>query len=296
MIARFLVAPRDSIRLDTFRVTSGLVLLVYMAHWWLDDALEWLTVGGFHLSPAAAGSDWLTPPPLPVWALAPFGVAFFGALLAFTLGFRLPWSAGFAFLLFGLRHPCRSPGRLHPEQPVPRGARRLLRSFLGAPAGRWTAARRRALSVWPVRLFQATLVALYFTAGTCKVLYGDWLSDSHVLLRRSRGPFRTESAAWLLRHLPPEAFSILQSLSLAFELLLPFCSRSRGSGAWASGGAWGCTSGIALTMNEIGYLSLQTVAFYVLFMDDATLHAWRQGLASLGGRALGAGASRPLPG
>ena len=101
MIARFLVAPRDSIRLDTFRVASGIVLLIYMAHWWLDDALEWLTVGGFHLSPAAAGPDWLAFPPLPLWALAPFGVAFFAVLLAFTVGFRLPWSAGLAFLLLG---------------------------------------------------------------------------------------------------------------------------------------------------------------------------------------------------
>ena len=295
MIAAFLVAPRDSIRLDTFRVTSGLVLLVYMAHWWLDDALEWLTVGGFHLSPAAAGSDWLTPPPLPMWALAPFGVAFFGALLAFTLGFRLPWSAGLAFLLLGYVTHVDPLAAFTPNNLF----LAVLAVFAVLPRGAWWTVDRRPappLSVWPVRLFQATLVALYFTAGTCKVLYGDWLSDSHVLLSQVQGPFRTESAAWLLRHLPPEAFSILQSLSLAFELLSPLLfavPRLRRVGFW-----WGMGMhlGIALTMNEIGYLSLQTVAFYVLFMEDATLHAWRQGLAALGGRAFGAGASRPFPG
>ena len=286
MIAAFLVGPRDSVRLDTFRVTSGLVLLAYMAHWWLDDAVEWLTVGGFHLSPAAAGPGWLTPPPLPLWGLAPFGVAFFGVLLAFTIGLRLPWSAGLALLLLGYATEVDPLAAFTPNHLF----LAVLAVFTVIPRGAyWTVDKRPAppLSVWPVRLFQATLIVVYFTAGTCKVLHGDWLSDSHVLLSQVQGPYRTDLAAWLIRHLPPEAFTILQSLSLAFELLSPVLfavPRLRPLGFW-----WGASmqAGIALTMNEIGYLSLQMMCFYVLFMDDATLHTWRRRFASLGRRSLG---------
>jgi hypothetical protein len=77
------------------------------------------------------------------------------------------------------------------------------------------------VSVWPVRVLQATLLVMYFTAGTCKVLWGDWLRDSHVLYSQVQGPYRTEAAAWLLRHLPREAWNLMQSLSLSLELLAP---------------------------------------------------------------------------
>ena len=108
-----------------------------------------------------------------------------------------------------------------------------------------------------------------------------------MLLSQVQGPYRTDSAAWLLRHLPPEAFTVLQSLSLAFELLSPVLfavPRLRPLGFW-----WGASmhAGIALTMNEIGYLSLQMMCFYILFMDDATLHTWRRRFAFLGRRSLG---------
>ena len=99
MTADFLVGPRDPIRIDTFRVVTGLSLIGYVADWWLDGAVEWLTVAGFHLSPAAAGPGWLSPPPLPLWALAPFGTVFFSAMLAFTLGVRPRYSAAATLLL-----------------------------------------------------------------------------------------------------------------------------------------------------------------------------------------------------
>jgi hypothetical protein len=292
VIARFLVGPSDSIRLDTFRAAFGLVLLGYMTHWWLDDALEWLTVAGFHLSPAAAGPGWLNPPPLPVAALAPFGLVFFAVLVAFALGFKLPWSTGIACLFLVYVSHVDPLSSFTPNNLFIVG----LSLLSVAPGGAyWTLDRAKAegVSVWPVRVLQATLLIVYFTSGACKILWGTWLQDSHVLYTHVQGPYRTDAAAWLLRHLPREAWTVFQSLSLAFELLAPLLfgvRRLRPLGYLLGAGMH---AGIGLTMNEIGYLSLQMLCFYLLFMDESTLHGLRGRAARLGRLQLGrAGARR----
>jgi vitamin K-dependent gamma-carboxylase-like protein len=287
VIKRFLVGPGDSIRLDSFRAAFGAVLVAFMAHWWLDDALEWLTVDGFHLSAAAAGPSWLSPPPLPVSALAPFGLVFFAVLVAFTLGYRLPWSAAAALLLTVYVSHVDPLASFTPNNLFIMG----LALLTVAPAGAWWSVGGRTpapVSVWPVRVLQATLLAMYFTSGACKVLWGDWLHDSHVLYSQVQGPYRTDAAAWLLRHLPIEAWNVMQSLSLSLELLAPvlFTVRRLRPVGFALGAAM--HAGIALTMDEIGYLSLQMLCFYLLFVDERTLHRIRERVAAVGSRQIGA--------
>jgi hypothetical protein len=280
MTGDFFVGPRDPIRLDSFRVITGLSLLGYMATWWLDDSVEWLTVAGFHLSPAAAGSAYLSPPPLPLWALAPFSLAYFGAMLAFTLGVRTPWST--ILTLLGLVYVSHvDPGASF----TPNSLFTLtLLILIVAPRGSyWTPDPRppQATSVWPTRILQATLLILYFTAGTCKAFFGDWLSSSTVLYNQVQGPYRTEAAAWLIRQLPMHAWALMQSLALAFELLAPllFAVRRLRPLAYALGA--GMHLGIGVTMDEFGWFALQMVAFYTLFMQETTLHRWRTRLAAL---------------
>lgn len=296
MIARFLVGPQDPIRLDTFRAAFGLVLIAYMLHWWVDDAQEWLTVSGFHLSAAAAGPGWLSPPPLPVAALVPFGAAFFLVLLAFALGFRMPYAAVLALGFVTYVSHVDPLASFTPNNLFMVG----LALFCFVPrASYWTVdpVSPREVSVWPVRVLQISLILIYLTAGTCKVFYGDWLTDSHVLWSQVHGPFRTDIAAFLLRHLPREAWTVLQSLSLGFELLAPVLLAVRRLRPLAFLWGGGMHLGIALTMDEIGYLSLQMVCFYILFVDDATLHGWRRRLAVLGRSGLGrGGTSAPAEG
>jgi len=284
MTGDFFVGPRDPIRLDTFRAITGLSLLGYMATWWLDDSVEWLTVAGFHLSPAAAGPAYLSPPPLPLWALAPFSIAYFGAILAFALGVRLPWST--LATLLGLVYVSHvDPGASF----TPNSLFTLtLLVLLVAPRGSyWTTDPRppQAASVWPTRILQATLIIFYFTAGTCKAYFGEWLASSAVLYNHVQGPYRTEAGAFLIRHLPMHAWALMQSLALAFELLAPllFALPRLRPLAYALGA--GMHLGIGVTMDEFGWFGLQMVAFYTLFMQEATLHRWRDGLASLARRA-----------
>ena len=165
MIQNLLVGRRDPIPLDTFRMVTGITLIGFMANWWLDDAAEWLTVEGFHLSAEAAGPAWLTPPPLPLWALAPFGTAFFGMMLAFTVGYRLRLTtpAVLAFVLY-VSHvdPMASftPNSLYIV---------TLAVLCAAPSGGyWTVDRIRPgpVSAWPFRILQSCFRA----AGPASIL------------------------------------------------------------------------------------------------------------------------------
>lgn len=275
MISRFLIGPSDSIRLDSFRVAFGIALIAYMAHWWLDDAAEWLTTAGFHLSAAANGDGWLDFRPLPPSALPLFGLGFFGVLTAFTLGFRLPWSAGLSFLFLLYASHVDPLSSFTPNNLFLVGLAVLTAA---QPGSYWRVGvgPARAVSVWPIRILQATLILVYFTAGTCKVVAGDWLRDSHVLWWQVQGPYRTEAAAWLLRVFPQPFWTVLQSLSLSFELLSPvlFGVRRFRPLGYLWGGAMHL--GIAVTMNEIGYLSLQMICFYLVFVDKESLHRFRR--------------------
>jgi len=289
VIARFLVGPVDSIRLDSFRVAYGIALAAYMGHWWLDDAMEWLTVADFHLSPAAAGSAWLGLAPLPLWALAPFGTAFFAVIIAFTLGWRLPWTAGVTFLFVLYVSHADPLSSFTPNNLFLAGLAVLTVASSGS-YWRVGGGTPGPVSVWPIRILQATLILVYFTAGTCKAIFGEWLSDSHVLWVQLQGTYRTEAASWLLRTLPQPVWTVLQSLSLSFELLAPLLfmvRRFRPLGyIWGAG----MHLGIAIGMNEFFYLSLQMVTFYVLFVEEETLRRLWTRVAPLGRIEFG---SRP---
>jgi hypothetical protein len=297
VIGGLLVGPRDPIRIDTFRVLTGVSMIGFVAQWWFDDAAEWLTTEGFHLSPVAAGPEWLTPPPLPVWALAPFGILCFGAMLAFTLGIRLRLATPLTLLLLlYLSHvdPLASftPHDLYIVT--------LAILTVSARGCYWTLDRVpvRPISVWPLRILQATLMLAYLCAGVAKIATGSWLANPFALREHALGAYRTELAAWLLRNLPDSAWSILQSLALAFELLAPALFASRRFRIL--GFVWGAGMhlGIGLMMDEFGWFALQMVAFYALFMDESTLHAIRNRAAGLGRRQLPGtrAAARAAPG
>jgi len=286
VIAEFLVGPRDPIRIDSFRVVTGIGLIGLVAQWWFDDAAEWLTTEGFHLSPVVTRPHWLAPPPLPVWALGPFGLLLFGTLVAFTLGIRLRFTTPLTLLLLLYVSHVDALASFTPHDLA---IVTLAILTVSARGSYWTLDRVpvRPVSAWPLRILQATLILGYVSAGLGKVSPGNWHTNSLALVELVRGPYRTELAAWLLRTLPDAVWALLQSLVLAFELLAPllFAYRRLRPLAFAWGGAMHL--GIALMMDEFGWFALQMVSFYVLFMDESTLHAIRRRIASLGSRSLG---------
>jgi hypothetical protein len=285
LIGEFLVGLRDSIRLDTYRVVTGISMIGYVATWWFDDAAEWLTREGFHLSPQAAGQEWLVLPPLPTWALAPFGVCLFGAMLAFTIGLRLRVAAPVAFLALVYVTHVDPLAAFTPHDLL---IVALALFSVSQPGSYWTldAVPSRPVSVWPVRVLQATLLLSYPIAGLCKITSEAWVWNSFALREDVNGPYRNELAAFLLRNLPDAGWVLLQSLALAFELVAPLLFGVRR--LRTVGFVWGAGMhlGIGALMDEFGWFALQMVAFYALFADDASLHALRQRLARLGGRRV----------
>lgn len=276
---RFWFGPVDPIRLDAFRVLIGLALLLYMAAWW-RDAREWLTPIGFHLSAHVIPFAPVVPP-LPPSLLLWFGVLFFGSLAAFILGWHATWATR---IVLG----CVTYVSLIDYLASYTINKLFIASFAVLAFVRlgvyWSLTPRPAQpqSAWSLRVLQATLLIQYFTAGWCKVAHGDWLKNPYVLWSQIQGIYRTEFAAWLLHVLPAGVWAWLQYTALSFELLAPvlfLVKRLRPLG-WLWG--FGFSLMIALTMHQLGYFMLQMVSFYVLFMDDRTLHHLWRSIANAG--------------
>jgi hypothetical protein len=267
-----LLGRADPIRLDAFRVVFAGSLLLYLHAWW-QEPYEWLTQVGFHIS--RASSPFATAPLLPVAALPLFGLLMFGAVGALLFGWRLPLSTlmVLAFVVYVTFADIAAAFTMNKIfiaglavlAVAPTGAYFRVGATQSAPGQ----------SVWPIRILQATLLVQYATAGWCKVLHGTWLDDPLTLFSQAQGQYRTDLCSWMLRSLPLGAWTLMQHSALAFELLAPvlFAVRRLRPLAFAWGGTF--QVGTALMMKDLIYFSLQMVSFYLLFVDDAWLHALR---------------------
>ncbi len=117
-------------------------------------------------------------------------------------------------------------------------------------------------------MLQATLILQYLAAGLAKA-GGDWLKSGDVLWSQVQGVYRTELAAWSLRHLPLWVWSVLQHLALAFELLAPVLFTVRRLRPLALVLGLGFHLVIALMMKDLIFFSLQMWTFYLLFWPAA---------------------------
>jgi len=263
----------DPVRLDTFRVLFSIVLLLYLGVR-LMHPYEWLTSYGFHYTAETRlGIDPVPWPLLPAYLVPPFVALLVGSIVCLIAGWRVrlclwvvlalvvyiqyvDWLTistpnklfilGYAVL--ALAPPLRSQG--------PDGALRQ--------------------SAWPVRVLQATLLIQYFTAGTCKIVFGDWFLHTDVLWSQVQGVHRTDTAAFLLRTLPKQAWSLMMYSALLFEILAPLLFAMRRT-RWLAF-VWGFSFHVLVgaTMGKIIYFGLQMTSFYVLFMEPAQLRiAWR---------------------
>lgn len=265
---RWWYADMPAIRLDAFRQAIVLSLIIYAVHRYMYAA-EWLSAIGFHPSTAADRINAPQVPLLPPGLVPVFGLGLFGSLAMTLLGWwRRPatWVAlvlleyatladpiaaftlnrvfVFALLIFGLA-------------PAPRDS----------PAG-------PVIAAWPVRLLQLHLLLHYFASGVCKSLHGLWLVESDLLWRQLQEIYMTDTAAYLVRTLPPWAFTFQQGLALGFELLAPVLlgvKRLRWIGIVMG---IGMHIFIAINMHLLIYFSLQMMCFYLLFIDPERLTRW----------------------
>jgi Vitamin K-dependent gamma-carboxylase len=126
---------------------------------------------------------------------------------------------------------------------------------------------RLIISAVAVRLVQGTLIAQYLAAGVSKAFRGDWLKHSDVLYTQIQGIFRTEFAAWCLRHLPLWAWTVMRWVSLLFELEAPVLFTVRRLRWIAFVVGLGFHLMIALMMKNLIFFSAQMWTFYALFVS-----------------------------
>lgn len=215
----FLTGPLDALPLRLFEMAFTLSFLLRLTRNF--PLSEWLTEDGFHLTSA----EWVRlgyPPSMPLLPL-------WGAWCWFaaTVG-------GAGCLLFG--GTCRRPalGLLFLSAVYAQGVDYLSASssnkiyiavyaILTTGPGLWRdpGCGGWKISAAPVRLLQATLLVIYFSAGWAKAFAGDWLKHSDVLFTQVQGIHRTDLAAWALRTLPAWAWTGQQHLALFLNLPHP---------------------------------------------------------------------------
>jgi hypothetical protein len=258
-ITAFFFAPVDRIRMDAFRISLAISLLLYMFERW-RYAKEWLTPAGFHISAENLPFHPSYAPPVPQSALPFLGIAMFGSLMMLALGWRIRLMAVISLVSL-----------LYVTFADQLSAFTLNKLSIFSLAVLASAPTTSPQAVWPVRILQMTIVIQYFAAGWGKAVMGDWLVDPYSLYSQIVGIYRTDFAAWLLTHFPKEIWIFFQYSTLAFELLAPLIFAVRRLRPIAL--LWGLSFHlvIALCMSQFIYFSLVMVSFYVLFLNEATL-------------------------
>jgi hypothetical protein len=269
-VREWLLGPVDAIRLVAFRFAATVALLIYTLSWALESH-EWLTPVGYHMSARASDGLQLPVPLLGPITLVLFMLVYVGSMVAITLGWQaracsLPLFAGLVYVTIADRLSSFSMNKLG------------IVAWSILVLAPWPGARERELrSAWPLRILQATLLLQYVGAGICK-LRGGWLRNPKALWLQVQDVYMTELAAWMVRELPIWAWMFLQYGALAFELLAPLllCVRR----LQPLGFAWGLAMHLAigLMMYRVGLFSLSVVAYYVLFIDEQRLAAFRRWL------------------
>lgn len=248
--------PADALPLDAFRqiLTLGLIFATLAGYPYAD---EWLTAGGFRPSPEADPIVAPLAPLLPAWAVTPFFVAYFAAMLAvlFDRGRRAGTCAIVAALVY-----------LYLADPLgwsPAHALALLGFSVLAlapapgPAGEVVA--------WPQRILQVALLLLFFGAGL-DLLRGDWLWDGEVLRLRVAGEGRGAVPAWLLATLPAWAWPALQRLILFYLLFAPLLLIPRRIRRVGVAFGVGVHLALALAYPPALHPGVLTLAFLLLFL------------------------------
>ncbi len=262
-VSDWLVGPVDPTRLRWFECAFTATFLLWMGRC-LITWREWMTVEGFHLSRSELHAMGY-PAPWPLldgWQVVTFGVGIVGAgILLFANRWR---RTALVVLFFGALYAQRvdfmaafTLNKLYVSVFL------ILAVAPGISTDPATGQRSQSAAVlWVLRW---TLILQYFAAGIAKS-NGDWLAGSDILWSQVQGSFRTDAAAWCVRHFPLWMWSAQQHLSLAFELCAPLLFLVRRLWPMAFLAGVGFHLVIAVMMKDLIYFSLQMLSFYLLFL------------------------------
>jgi hypothetical protein len=268
---RWLFGPQPIVRLELLRILLPLCILGFLASR-IMHADSWLSDVGFEL-PNMRG-DWRQPaylPALPVWAAWTVCVVLVASGLATSAGLAARASAGvFAACLtyVGLadRLEAFTVMKLGPVVSLA-----LALSPVGTRfgMGAWWRRRKDPAAVVPnlcsggcVRFFQVFLPVFYSSSGVCKAR-GDWLKHPAVLWTHLHDSYQTWVSWFLANHAPAWSWTVMQGVTLAFEVGAPLWFGLRWTRRFGLGYGVAMHTMIGLMFGPVIWFSLLMISMLV---------------------------------
>lgn len=256
-------------RLELFGKWFAISFFIYMFCRYLE-VYEWLTPDSFYLTNDARKS-WhpYILPRLPAYLVIPFGIGLLGSTISYILGYKqrlMAWIM-LAFAIYVQSADVISSFTLNKFYVVVFFILALApspKAFKDPKTGKTVMLQ----SAWTLRILQMTVVIQLFTAGTCKIIHGNWIEDPNVLWTQIQGLYRTHEAAFLIRNLPKEAWAYQMYTALAFEALAPLVLIARPLRTFGLIWAMGFFFIILATMHLLTFFMLQMMAFMLLFVEE----------------------------
>ena len=266
----FWLESQDALRMRVFESLFTITFLLWMGRCLLSWE-EWLTADGFHLTKVELNTMGY-PDPWPLlagWQVLLFALAIFGAgvLLIANVWRRLALVMLFLCALYAQRVDYMAAFTLNK---LYAGVYGLMAIAPGMVRDATTG--RLVQSAALLRVLQGTLILQYLAGGLAKA-GGHWLKYSDVLWSQMQGVYRTDIAAFALRHLPKWAWTVQQHVWLAFDLTAPLLFTIRRLRPIAFVAGIGFHLLVALMMKDLIFFSIQMWSFYALFV---TSDEWRR--------------------
>jgi hypothetical protein len=269
-----LLADVDALSMRVFEVVFTTTFLVWMSRCFLFWR-EWLTAEGFHLN-ATELASMVYPDPWPTLSaaqVAGFAMAIFGSGIMLILNV---WRRASLIILFFCA--------LYAQRVDFMAGFTLSKMYVctfailaAAPAMRRDHETGRLTQcVAPMRMLQMMLILQYFASGLAKAS-GDWLDSRDILWGHAQGVYRTEFAAFCLRHIPKWGWTIQQYAALSLELFAPLLFTIKRLRPVAFVVGIGFHVLIALMMGQLIFFQSLMCSFYLLFVPSEkwrTLGSW----------------------
>ena len=276
---RLVREPQPIVRLALVRILAPLAVLLFVATRVVHPD-DWLSSDGFRIPPLDNDYHQVVYfEPLSPLVARIVCVAIVVSGLALAAGALTRWSALVFAILLGYvalndRAEAFTVSKLGPV---------LALALALTPAGArwsvdaWLRRRRDPGHVPPthvtggcVRFFQAFLMVFYFSSGIAKAR-GDWLSDPYVLWSHLHDSYQTPVSWFFANHLPAFAWTVMQALTIAFELGAPLWFALRWARPFAL--AWGVAmhAMIGMMFGPLAGFSLLMMGLLVASFAPATL-------------------------
>jgi uncharacterized membrane protein YphA (DoxX/SURF4 family) len=276
-----LFKPKPIVRLETVRILAPLAILGFMSTRVAHPA-DWLASSGFRIPDVA--DDWRQRahlPPIDPWAAYTVCVALVISGLATAAGaFTRISSAVFAALLAYVALADRlSAFTVSKIAPV------IVLALCVTPSGSrwsvdaWLRKRKNPDHVLPthvsggcVSFFQLFLPVFYFSSGFYK-FNGDWWVhyNDHVLFTHLHDSYQTPVSWFLANHLPVFSWTVLQWITLVFEMAAPLWFLLPWTRPFAFIWAVSMHAMIGMMFGPVAWFSLLMISLLVASYAPATL-------------------------